>query len=77
MDSNNLGNTEFSRLPTETKYFHNKAKLVVNAKAQLNNFVKATGDTSIEVALLLIESKVNKSETEIFLLALYRQPNKV
>ncbi|CEI89061.1 hypothetical protein RMCBS344292_03434 [Rhizopus microsporus] len=53
-NSNDLGNAEFGKLPNEAKYFHDKAKLVINGKAQLNNF-KATGDTSVEVALLLIQ----------------------
>ncbi|KAI9018767.1 hypothetical protein CLU79DRAFT_288549 [Phycomyces nitens] len=53
--NNDLANAEFGKLPTEAKYFHDKAKLVINGKAQLNNFIKATGDISVELALLLIQ----------------------
>lgn len=62
---NDLGNAEFEKLPTEAKYFHDKAKLVINGKDQLNNFIKATGDTSVEIALLLIQGRVNKPATKI------------
>lgn len=63
---NDLGNAEFGKLPTEAKYFHDKAKLIISRKAQLNNFIKTTGDTSVEMALLLIQGKVNKPATKIF-----------
>ncbi|GAA5816773.1 hypothetical protein MFLAVUS_010306 [Mucor flavus] len=46
--SNDVANGEFGKSVLESKYFHDKAKL-------LNNIIKITHDSSIRVALLLIQ----------------------
>ncbi|KAG2229398.1 hypothetical protein INT48_000626 [Thamnidium elegans] len=65
-DSNDLANGEFGKIPSEAKYFHDKAKLVINGKSQLNNIIKATNDPSIELALLLVQGL----QAELFKLSL-------
>lgn len=58
--SNDIVNGEFGRTVKESKYFQDKAKLVVNGKAQLNNLIKSTKDKSMTVALILIQGKKEK-----------------
>ncbi|KAI8078576.1 hypothetical protein BDF21DRAFT_420827 [Thamnidium elegans] len=65
-DSNDFANGEFGKIPSEAKYFHDKAKLVINGKSQLNNIIKATNDISIELALLLVQGL----QAELFKLSL-------
>ncbi|EIE77266.1 hypothetical protein G6F46_012432 [Rhizopus delemar] len=56
--SNDIVSAEFGRTVKESKYFQDKAKLIANGKAQLNNLIKATKDKSMAVALILIQACV-------------------
>lgn len=58
--SNDIVSAEFGRTVKESKYFQDKAKLIANGKAQLNNLIKATKDKSMAVALILIQGKKEK-----------------
>jgi hypothetical protein len=56
-DSNDITNAEFASKIMCSKYVHDKMKLIVNGKAQLQNLINSTKSTDIKIGLIVVMGK--------------------